>query len=182
MANGWTTLATFHDPVQAAVVKNFLDAQGIPSVLLDEDTIATDWMLSGAIGGIKLQVAPMHLERAELLLAQVAEEKDEADDGPEAAQTAIAAQDIAEELQAEREDRTPINQLVDRLFRATVFGLIFWPLQGYAFCFLMMLTVEEGRVSADRRWKVWASVFLSLPILAFAFFLLSWIGGVVFPD
>ena len=65
MHDQWTTVATFHDTSAAAVAKNFLDNEGIPSILLDEATVATDWMLSTAIGGIKLQVAPHHIERAE---------------------------------------------------------------------------------------------------------------------
>ncbi|MSQ92961.1 MAG: hypothetical protein EXR98_00225 [Gemmataceae bacterium] len=182
MYNGWVAVATFQDPIAAAVVKNFLDAQGIPSELIDEATIATDWMLSGAIGGIKLQVAPLHLERAEMLLAQVEEEKAATDDEPPPPQTGIAAREVAEELQAEREDRAPINKLVDRIFRATVFGLILWPLQAYAFCLLVQLTSEEGEVSPNRRWKVWASLLLSLPILGVAFCVISWVVGVLFPS
>src|SRR5471030_1238224 len=108
------------------MAKNYLEEEGIPAVLIDESTVATDWMLSNAIGGIKLQVLPIHIERAELLLEQIQDDKDEAEheDSPVSAQTAIASQEIAEELKAEREDQAAINQLVDRLFRVTIFGLI----------------------------------------------------------
>jgi hypothetical protein len=161
------TVATFHEPVAAALARNFLENEGIPAVLFDEDTIATGWMLSGAIGGIKLQVARIHLERAEMLLSQIQSNKEESDaDEPMTPQTAIATQEIAEELQAEREDKKPINQLVDRLFRTAVFGLILWPLQAYVLLLLLQLFQEKGKVSPNRRWKVWASMLLNVPLMS----------------
>ena len=81
------------------------------------------------------------------------------------APTAIASQEIAEDLRAEREDKAPVNQLIDRLFRVVIFGLIFWPLQLYALWLLFQLMAEPGAVSANRRWKVWACVILS-PVVA----------------
>src|ERR1035438_8068978 len=114
MADRLVTVATFHEPVAAALAQNFLESEGIPAALFDESTIATDWMLSTAIGGIKLQVAPIHFERAELLLGQIQAEREEAgEDYEPLPQTAIATQEIAEDMQAEREDLAPINQLAD---------------------------------------------------------------------
>src|SRR5258708_13852495 len=121
MSDNWITVATFHDPVQAAVVKNFLDGQGILSMLMDETTIATDWMLSGAIGGIKLQVSPLHVERAEMLLAQVEEDKEATAHEPPPPDTAIAPKEIAEELEAEPHDKAPVHKLTHKLFRCAVF-------------------------------------------------------------
>ncbi len=164
MSDHLRTVATFLDPVAAALARNFLDGEGIPAVLVDETTIATDWMLGGAIGGIKLQVSPWHVERAELLLAQVKMER-EADDETPLPATAIASQEIAEDLRAEREDKAEINQDVDRLFRVTVFGLIFPPLHFYALYLFLAICGGEGQVSADRRWKIWVSIGLNLPIM-----------------
>jgi hypothetical protein len=177
------TIATFHEPVAAAMAQNFLENEGIPSALLDEATIATDWMLASAIGGIKLQVAPEHVERAEFLLARVQEDPDDDDDDelPPAAATAIATREIAEELQAEREERDPINQLADRLLRTAIFGLILWPLQLYALLLLLELGGSEGRVSPERRWKVWVSMVLNVPLMALIvvplFCLFNWFSG-----
>jgi hypothetical protein len=171
MTDRLVTVATFHEPVAAAMAKNFLEGHGIPAVLFDEDTIATDWMLSTAIGGIKLRVDAIHFERAELLLTQNQAEREEADDEDEPSTlTAIATREIAEDMKSEREDRLPINQHTDRLFRVAVFGLIFWPLQFYAIYLLMEILSEEGSVSANRRWKIWASIPLMLiPLILMAF-------------
>ena len=64
MSRGWFTVATFQTAVDAAVAKNFLESQGIPVMLRDEETVATTWALASAIGGIKLQVDAIHVERA----------------------------------------------------------------------------------------------------------------------
>ena len=180
MSDRLVTIATFQQPVEAAMAQNFLDGEGIASTLLDETTIATGWMLAGAIGGIKLQVSAKHVERAEFLLARIHENKDD-DDLPPLDETAIATREIAEDLEAEREDRAPINQLTDKLFRSTVFGLIFWPLQFYAIYVMSEIHSCEGKVSPERRWKVWASVVLNVPLMALIvvpmFCALNWFSG-----
>ena len=175
MSDRLVTVATFHEPVAAALARNFLESQGIPAVLFDEDTIATGWMLSGAIGGIKLQVAPIHLERAEMLLAQIQAARDDADDEP-LPQTAIATQEIAEDMKSEREDRELINQLTDKLFRSAVFGLIFCPLFFYTVYLLMEIMSTEGTISPNRRWKIWVSMPLMVaPLLLMVFLAMpSW--------
>jgi hypothetical protein len=171
MSDRLVTVATYQDSVAAALAKNFLEHEGIPCVLIDDTTIATDWMLSAAIGGVKLQVAALNAERAEMLLVQIQQERDEADDDDEdddeePTQTAVATREIAEELQAERVDREPINLLADKAFRAAVFGLIVWPLQLYALFLLASILAAEGKVSPDRRWKVWVAVLLNMPLMS----------------
>ncbi len=172
MSDRLVTVATFQDSVAAALAKNFLEHEGISCVLIDDTTVATDWMLSAAIGGVKLQVTALNLERAEMLLTQIQQERDEADDDDydddddAPTHTAIATREIAEDLQAEQADRAPINQLADKVFRAAVFGLILWPLQLYVLYLLACIFAEEGKVSPDRRWKVWAAVLLNMPLMS----------------
>ena len=174
MANRLVTVATFHEPVAAAMAQNFLANEGIPAILTNETTIT---MLAGAIGGIQLQVAPLHLERAEMLLTQVREERAAAQDELPVPHTAIATQETAEELQAEREDREPINQLTDKLLRSAVFGLVFWPLQLYTLFLLLIILQSEGTVSPKRRWKVWMSALLNIPLVIVVVLLLqNWLS------
>ena len=40
------------------LLKSKLEADGIPAMLTDQETIVMDWMLSNALGGIKLIVPP----------------------------------------------------------------------------------------------------------------------------
>ncbi len=175
MSDRLVTVAAFQDTVAASLAKNYLESQGIPASLFDETTVATDWLLAGAIGGVKLQVAPIHVERAEMLLSRNENDSDdeEPEETPAAPQTAIAAQEIAEDLKSDHEDKQPINKLVDRLFRVAVLGFLFWPLQLYTLWLLFQLMNEQGTVSADRRWKVWVCVILAPIIVVMSFFLFT---------
>jgi len=67
------TAATFLSPGEAHVAQNRLQAEGIHAYLADEEAVAMDWMLSNAMGGVKLQVAGTDLERAQGVLAEHAE-------------------------------------------------------------------------------------------------------------
>ncbi len=78
-------------------------------------------------------------------------------------------------MQAEEEDRAPINQLADKAFRTAVFGLLFWPLQLYVLYLLACLYAEDGTVSRDRRWKVWAAVLLNMPMMGVIVLPLMWL-------
>ena len=82
------------------------------------------------------------------------------------APTSVATREIAEELHAERVDREPINLLADKVFRAAVFGLLLWPLQLYTLFLLASILTSEGKVSPDRRWKVWVAVLLNMPLMS----------------
>lgn len=168
MMERYVTVAAFQDPVAAALAKNFLEGRGIPAVLVDEMTVGTLWSVANAVGGVKVQVPVIHVERAEMLLEQASEPEAE-EESPDA-RTAIATAEIADELRSEEEDRAPINQLVDRLFRVVVLGLLFWPLQFYALYLLLQLMGEPGRVSDNRRWKIWVCLLFS-PIIAVTLFL-----------
>jgi hypothetical protein len=176
MRRDLVTVATFIDPVEAAMARNCLEASGIHSVLHDEQTIATDWGLGNAIGGIKLQVSAAQVERAEFLLSQRRTD-DDSDELAQLPETAIATAETAEDLHYEQERRSPKNQTVERMFRSTVFGLFFWPLQFYALYLLLTLRSIEGTVSRSYRWKVWASVLLSLPLWSIIAIPLAFLGG-----
>jgi hypothetical protein len=50
------TIKTFINPVEANIIKGRLESEGIPTLLLDENTVNTYWLYAQAIGGIRLQV------------------------------------------------------------------------------------------------------------------------------
>lgn len=182
MADSLVTVATFDDPVAATMTKNYLESEGIPASLMDETTVATAWMLSNAMGGIKLQVPRLNLERAELLLVQMAEDNPAETEPASSANFAIpehakVLRDVQDEWDEEHRvaevDKKPCNQNVDRLYRATIFGLVFPPLQLYALLLLAHALGDLREISPDRRWKVWVSVLLSIPIMGSIFLLAS---------
>ncbi len=52
----WVTVATFGSPALAHLARLKLESEEIPCVIVDENIVAMDWLLSPAVGGIKLQV------------------------------------------------------------------------------------------------------------------------------
>jgi hypothetical protein len=52
----WITIATFSMAAEAHLARLKLENEGVACVIVDEHLISTNWLLSPAIGGIKLQV------------------------------------------------------------------------------------------------------------------------------
>ena len=61
------TVATFQDPIEAGLVRGRLEAEGIPAIVADANLISTHSLISNAIGGVKVQVPPEHLELAQAI-------------------------------------------------------------------------------------------------------------------
>jgi hypothetical protein len=67
-AESLVTVATFGTLSQAELARGHLDAEGIRSFVLDGESVNMDLFLSGAVGGVKLQVAKVDFLAAERLL------------------------------------------------------------------------------------------------------------------
>ncbi len=64
MEEKFYTLGSFEFPADVQIIKGRLESEGIPVFLKDENTINSDPLISGAIGGVKLQVYANDKERA----------------------------------------------------------------------------------------------------------------------
>lgn len=64
MENKFFTLGAFEFPADVQIIKGRLESEGIEVFLKDENTINSDPLISGAIGGVKLQVKTSDKERA----------------------------------------------------------------------------------------------------------------------
>ncbi len=62
------TLQHFRDIPEALLAKGKLESAGIDCLLADGNLVRMDWLLSNAIGGIRLQVRQQDLESARALL------------------------------------------------------------------------------------------------------------------
>lgn len=62
------TIASYTDLLQAHLARGRLEAEGIPSVIADEHHIAANWLLSNALGGVKIQVEEHLSEQAEQII------------------------------------------------------------------------------------------------------------------
>jgi hypothetical protein len=62
------TLQHFRDIPEALLAQGKLESAGIQSMLADGNLVRMDWLLSNAIGGIRLQVEQQDLESARAVL------------------------------------------------------------------------------------------------------------------
>ena len=68
MADELVTIMTFRDLPLALLAQGKLDAEGIESVLADENVVRMDWFWANAMGGIKLRVSAEDADEALQLL------------------------------------------------------------------------------------------------------------------
>lgn len=71
MAEEFHTLGSFEFPADVQIIKGRLEAEGIAVFLKDENTINSDPLISGAIGGVKLRVYATDKERAKEIYDEV---------------------------------------------------------------------------------------------------------------
>jgi hypothetical protein len=62
------TLQHFRDIPEALLAKGMLESAGIKCLLADGNLVRMDWLLSNAIGGVRLQVDKQELEAARAIL------------------------------------------------------------------------------------------------------------------
>lgn len=65
------TVACFPDAIQAHLARGRLEAEGIPALVADEHYVSANWMMSNAIGGVKVQVSERMATRAADVLRQL---------------------------------------------------------------------------------------------------------------
>jgi rubredoxin len=68
MAGEWITIATFSQPVEAHLARTRLESEGITCVVSDEYLVRVNWLLSDAVGGVKLRVPSWDAPRAREIL------------------------------------------------------------------------------------------------------------------
>ncbi|QDV24012.1 putative signal transducing protein [Aureliella helgolandensis] len=67
---------------EAELIKDMLIDQGIQAVLADEHIIAMDWLLSNAIGGVKIQVQESEVPAARTIITEWRQRRVEKGEGP----------------------------------------------------------------------------------------------------
>jgi hypothetical protein len=81
----WLTVRTFWEPIGAHLALAHLETADIEAILLDENIVATDWLMASAVGGIKVKVRASDFAEADrILTTQI----------PTVAPTAAAAESI----------------------------------------------------------------------------------------
>lgn len=65
------TVASYPDAIQAHLARGRLEAEGIGAIVADEHYVSANWMMSNAIGGVKVQVSERMAGRAMEVLRQL---------------------------------------------------------------------------------------------------------------
>jgi hypothetical protein len=65
-----TTVASFDTAAKAGLARDTLAAAGIQAVLNDSEIVAAEWLISNAVGGVKLQVREEDAGRAAAVLEE----------------------------------------------------------------------------------------------------------------
>jgi hypothetical protein len=193
------TIATFGNTVEANLAKNRLEAAGIRAFLADGDTADMAWQLTSAIGGIKLQIPegdeevalallekpqeavarraagrPRRKKRKVIVLtaitrdglripAETAEELDEEED----------EDPVAEDDDEEEPEPSEIDQAVERAWRGSLLGILFFPIEFYVLGLLLYVLFGKEQPSPALRWKVVAATGINLFVLGAWFLFMS---------
>ena len=141
MSDVLMTVATFGDPVEANLAKNYLEASGVQAFLADEETVNMDWALGNAIGRIKLQVGDQDADAARTLLSQHNDLAATAALGPEEIRYETSQdeptprwedldedgdQDQDQEADDFEPEPTTRDKNAERAFKGAIFGLLFF--------------------------------------------------------
>jgi hypothetical protein len=175
------TIATYDDAVSARMALNHLCEAGLTAVLSDESTVAMDWLLSNAIGGIKVQVHSKDVTIAHRLLEQHHRIEAAADGAPDAAdvgEASVDAQAIADiegegqsaedELEDDLEEEPPLTARERnclRAFRGALLGILFPPIELYVLYLVYKVFVSDEKLGPRYRNMAWAAAVIMLIVL-----------------
>lgn len=168
MSDRLTTVATFDLAAKAEVARNVLEDAGIRAVITDSEIVAMDWLISNAVGGIKVQVREEDAERAAAVLdEQLSTDAGLAAEGideDELARQALAA-GAPEEDESEEDEPEPADEPAEpepeppdeigrdvyarRAFLTTILTPIFPPVVFYALYLWMNAAFGSGPIT---RW------------------------------
>ena len=76
----WTTVDRFFHPTDAHIAAGRLESEGIPVFLLGINHASVNWLLSNALGGIRLQVPAQYVDEARAILADTVQASSEQND------------------------------------------------------------------------------------------------------
>jgi len=175
------TVASYDDAVSARLAFNHLREAGLPAVLMDENTVAMDWLLSNAIGGIKIQVNPKDVTAAQQLIDDHQRQRAGAQTQPapltgETDEESVAAEPLPSDpddvLMVEDEPgleeeppRSTREQCASYAFRGALLGILLPPLEFYVLYLLFKVFVSQERLGARYRNFAIVAAIIMLVVL-----------------
>lgn len=188
-------VAGYDEVYKAELAKTALEEEGIFVVLHDRETVATDWIISNAVGGVKLKVRQEDSERAYRILADkmsnpssyLAESLSEDE---------LTRQALAEPMEEGTVAPTPVRepQLIEdptdgaksaireayalRFLRTATFSIGFNPLGIVAVYFGFRAIFSRGRLSSEGHNRITFGMIACCFNLFFLIALILFIGCV----
>ena len=188
----FVTVATYDETFRADIARSAIQDAGIEVRIADREIVAMEWVLSAAVGGIKVQVPAAEAYRArEVLesafrdlreggidedeLARQAMEAAPEDDVPpppsDAVQTTAVAEVVESTPAGETDER---EQYARRFLLSAVFGIFFAPLAPYALYLFLNAAFGPGRLSSEGWRRVFYGGFALVASFPLWLWLLSW--------
>jgi hypothetical protein len=175
MSDELVCVATFDKVHEAQLCKSQLEGAGIRAVLENEFALNANWLLSNALGGIRLHVTPENREAALQVLAQgrqlfhlaegenmdqVSSPSDSVSDSDERARSQEAVDDENEEpWESEREAHAR------RALMFAVTGMVIFPLQLFTAWILWEVATMPGRLRPLYRFYFFGASMVALAYL-----------------
>ncbi len=141
------TVANYRTAVEAHLVRARLESVGIAAVVADEASTTAYWLVSNSMGGVKVRVLARDLAAAEAVLSE------------------SHAEDLAGDESEDEQPESDRQKLVNRAFRAAVFGMLFAPLEFYAFWLLLQVCVSREPLDPRSRKRSLAAAAICLPMM-----------------
>ena len=190
----FVTVASFGEVPNAEIAKNIIEEAGIKAYLTDSELVTYEWLLSNAIGGVKVQVAEEDAERAYAALAEAKRvdgdivHNDISDE--ELTRQAMEAEPEEEQGHESESPQPAIQERIvttipspflpsgdserdrnsKRAFILGWFGLALPPIAIVALYFFLSAAFGSGPISGRGRYNCWVSLILVIPAVFIASF------------
>jgi len=152
----FVTVARFNSTAEAQLALNRLQAEGVRGDVTDGLVVDTDWALTTALGAVKLQVPALDAARAAIVLS----ERFPPDELEEAARATLEPGDTVDEPEVPPNSR---EANAERAYKAGVIGLLFFPLELYAFWLVLKVFVSDEPLRSEFRRKAWFGALFAVP-------------------
>lgn len=185
MNDDLVTAAVFGDHTQAVVVRNYLEAEGIPAFLVGEWMSQGLFVVGGATGGVQIQVPGSRLEEAVQLIKKRSPEdaaivdwskvdvgqpeesapiEDKGGAETNSKPPAPATLETTDEI--EPTDLTLREQRASRIVRGAFIGLFAWPVLILAIWRLIQIANSKERLRPEYQRKAnIGALLIGLPLL-----------------
>jgi hypothetical protein len=158
MSQRLVTIASCSTPGETHVARNRLEAAGLKAFVGDEEIVGMYWLLSNAVGGVKLLVEEQDANAARAVLA--GSSQDEPADSEAAGAMASDPEEDEGELALTRREENARHAL-----RGAIIGLFVLPLQLLVFWLLLEVFVSDERLGAGQRRSALIATAINLPIM-----------------